>query len=99
LEAKAIFKSVSKQKFKIQRLAQGIAEFVPVTFDDQYYSIANLTVQSILLDFRFRMRTFKSLKSEITSFQERGIIVKQQDGAKQHPKDDQDALHTQGGRP
>ena len=33
-DSKATFKSVSVQKFKINRLAQGISEFVPIVFED-----------------------------------------------------------------
>ena len=75
-ETKAVFKSVSTQKFKVHRLAQGVAEFVPVVFEDQYFSCLNCTVQSTLLDFRFRVRQFKTLQADLASFQERGIVVK-----------------------
>lgn len=34
IEQKAVFKSVSVQKFKINKLAQGISEFVPIIFED-----------------------------------------------------------------
>jgi hypothetical protein len=43
-ETKAVFKSVSLQKFKIHKLAQGISEFVPVVFEDQYYSQLNVLI-------------------------------------------------------
>jgi hypothetical protein len=33
-EKKATFKQVSIQKFKINKLAQGISEFLPITFED-----------------------------------------------------------------
>ena len=33
-ETKATFKQVSVQKFKINKLAQGISEFLPITFED-----------------------------------------------------------------
>jgi hypothetical protein len=62
------------QKFKIQKLAQGLSEFVPIIFEDQYFSVLNCHVQSVLLDFRFRMVSFKSLQSEMQQLQERGII-------------------------
>ena len=60
-DTKAVFKSVSMQKFKIQKLAQGISEFVPVIFEDQYFSVLNCHIQSVLLDYRFRIVSFKSL--------------------------------------
>jgi hypothetical protein len=34
IESKVVFKSVSVQKFKLHRLAQGVSEFVPITFED-----------------------------------------------------------------
>jgi len=33
----------------------GVHQFLPVSFDGQYFSIANLTVHSICLDYRFRV--------------------------------------------
>ena len=60
-ETKAVFKSVAKSKFKVNRLAQGLSEFVPVVFEDQYCSVLNCHVQSILFDFRFRVRSLKNL--------------------------------------
>jgi hypothetical protein len=67
-ESKANFKSVSIQKFKINKLAQGISEFVPIIFEDQYFSTLNCHIQAVLLDFRFRVKSFKSLQSDIQSF-------------------------------
>lgn len=68
IEQKAVFRSVSVQKFKINKLAQGISEFVPVVFEDQYFASLHCLVQSTLLDFRFRVRSFKSIQSDIASF-------------------------------
>jgi len=76
IESKAVFKSVSVQKFKIHKLAQGMSEFLPIIFDDQYYSSLHCLVEATLLDFRFRVRQFKNIQSDIASFQERGILVK-----------------------
>jgi len=55
------------------------------------------------MDFRFRIRSFKSLQSDLASFQERGIVVKNNDGKPKadltgkprHLRDDQDVLLTQ----
>lgn len=33
-DTKAVFKSVCVKKFKINKLAQGISEFVPIVFED-----------------------------------------------------------------
>ena len=43
-ENKTQFKQVSKQTFKISKLAQSMAEFVPVVFEDQYFCVLNCYV-------------------------------------------------------
>ena len=60
-EQKAVFKSVSKQRFLLKRLPQGISEYVSVVFDDQYFSSMSVVVQATLLDFRFRLKSFKTM--------------------------------------
>ena len=55
IEEKVEFKLVQTQKFKIHCLAQGMTEFVPVNFQDQYFSILNCYLQSVLLDYRYRL--------------------------------------------
>jgi hypothetical protein len=42
-------------------------------------------VEATLLDFRFRMRSFKSVMSDAASFQERGITVKTATDSKGRP--------------
>jgi hypothetical protein len=61
-EQKAVFKSVSKQRFLLKRLPQGISEYVSVVFDDQYFSSMSVVVQATLLDFRFRLKSFKTMQ-------------------------------------
>jgi hypothetical protein len=60
----------------IRRLPQGISEYVSVVFDEQYFSSMQVVVQATLLDYRFRLKTFKSVKDELASYTERGIAVK-----------------------
>jgi hypothetical protein len=60
-ESKAVFKSVSKQKFVLNRVPQGVSEYVSVVFEDQYYSSMQCVVVASLLDFRFRLKSFKSV--------------------------------------
>mmetsp|Transcript_19579 Transcript_19579/g.14285 ORF Transcript_19579/g.14285 Transcript_19579/m.14285 type:complete len:84 (+) Transcript_19579:492-743(+) len=50
-----------------------MSEFVPVTFEDQYFSLLKMHVQSVLLDFRFRLVSFKNVQSEISSMLEKGM--------------------------
>ncbi len=40
-----------------------------VVFDDQYFSSMSVVVQATLLDFRFRLKSFKSVQDELTKFQ------------------------------
>lgn len=53
-----------------------MSEFVPITFDEQYFSVLNCYVQAVLLDFRFRLVSFKNVQSEITSLIEKGLVQK-----------------------
>jgi hypothetical protein len=45
----------------LRRLPQGISEYVSVVFDEQYFSSMQVVVQATLLDYRFRLKTFKSV--------------------------------------
>ena len=48
-------------------LAQGMTEFVPVNFQDQYFSILNCYIQSVLLDYRFRVKSYEQIQNEYFS--------------------------------
>jgi hypothetical protein len=50
----ADFKCVSVFKAKIIQSHLGIHEYVPVLFDEQHFCLTNLSVHSLLMDFRFR---------------------------------------------
>jgi hypothetical protein len=54
IEEKVEFKKVQTQKYKIQCLPQGMTEYVPVNFQEQYFSILNCYLHSVLLDYRYR---------------------------------------------
>ena len=64
-EEEAQFKLVNTQRFRIQRLAHGLTEFLPVVFEDQYFSQLNLQVCSLLLDFRFRTKSLSEVQKEL----------------------------------
>ena len=64
-EEEAQFKLVSSQCFRIARLAHGLTEFLPVVFEDQYFSQLNVQVQSVLLDFRFRTKSMAEVQKEL----------------------------------
>ena len=55
-ETQAVWKHVSSQTLRINYLPKGICEFFPVTFEDQYFSLMNVQVVSVLIDFRFRLK-------------------------------------------
>ena len=66
-------------------MAQGMAEFVPVNFQDQYFSILNCYIQSVLLDYRFRVKSYEQIQNEYfsKSNEEKDKITKAQIKAKQ----------------
>ena len=41
-----------------------MTEFVPVNFQDQYFSVLNCYVQSVLLDYRFRVKDYQAIHDE-----------------------------------
>jgi hypothetical protein len=57
----------------MKRLPQGLSEYVQVVFDEQYFSSMSVVVQATLLDFRFRLKTFKSIQDELALFDERRL--------------------------
>lgn len=40
VEDKVEFKSVSSQKYKISKMAQGLFEYVPLIFDEQHFCVS-----------------------------------------------------------
>lgn len=50
---------VKCNKFYLLNIIEGIHEFVPVVFDENYFCLANLSVHSICLDYRFRVNTLQ----------------------------------------
>lgn len=51
---------------------------MPIVFEDQYFSVLNVYVESVLLDFRFRMMNFKSLQTEMQQFQQEKSSLQKQ---------------------
>lgn len=41
-----------------------MTEFIPVNFQDHYFSILNCYIQSVLLDFRFRTKSYQQIQQE-----------------------------------
>mmetsp|Transcript_8574 Transcript_8574/g.13244 ORF Transcript_8574/g.13244 Transcript_8574/m.13244 type:complete len:222 (+) Transcript_8574:503-1168(+) len=52
------------QRYRLVCLPQGMTEFVPVNFQDQYFSIMNCYMQSVLIDYRFRVKSFDQIRRE-----------------------------------
>jgi hypothetical protein len=50
---------MSIQKFRLRRLADGIFEYMPIVFDEQHFCMAQATIHSCMLDFRFRTQPLK----------------------------------------
>mmetsp|Transcript_139652 Transcript_139652/g.260414 ORF Transcript_139652/g.260414 Transcript_139652/m.260414 type:complete len:806 (+) Transcript_139652:96-2513(+) len=49
------FKRVSTQTFRVLGATQGLHEFSPVVFDEFHFCLANMVVQTAVLDVRFRL--------------------------------------------
>ena len=65
-ESKAVFKNVQTQSFRIKNLVTGVAEFIPINFKKDYFSVMKVQLQSAMLDYKFRIEqsdkvTFKSV--------------------------------------
>lgn len=44
-----------KQNFKLKNIVTGIAEFIPINFKEDYFSVLNIQIQSAMLDYKFRV--------------------------------------------
>jgi hypothetical protein len=49
------FKSTATKKYRIQNIAKGISQFIPIQFDGAYFCSTNAMMHSSLVDFRFRI--------------------------------------------
>lgn len=49
------FKRASMQTFRVLGATQGLHEFAPVVFDEFHFCLANMVVQTAVLDVRFRL--------------------------------------------
>lgn len=54
-ESKAVFKNVQTQSFRIKNLVTGVAEFIPINFKKDYFSVMKVQLQSAMLDYKFRI--------------------------------------------
>ena len=46
---------VKSKRFVLRNSKQGLHDYVHAVFDGQYYSVANISVHSVCLDYRYRM--------------------------------------------
>ena len=58
----------------MQFLAQGMTEYVPVNFQDQYFAIMNCHIQSVLTDFRFRQKNYQQIHDEYFSLKKTDVV-------------------------
>jgi hypothetical protein len=48
-------KTPKTRRYIIKNSKAGVHQFLPVSFDGQYFSLGNFTVHSLCLDYRFRV--------------------------------------------
>jgi hypothetical protein len=48
-------KNPKTKRYRLKNSKSGIHEFIPIAFDGQYFSLANISIHSICLDYRFRI--------------------------------------------
>ena len=58
------FKSVTKCTLVVHKSSEGVHEYLPLIFSENYFSIVNLMVHVALLDFRYRVVPLNSLANK-----------------------------------
>lgn len=67
------------QRYLLRNSRTGIHEFVPLTYDGQYFSLANLSVHSICLDYRFRASSLQLFEfSRLSNAEKKRLLEKNQ---------------------
>jgi hypothetical protein len=61
------FKVVNEMQYSIPNPFDCLFEFLPVTFENQYFCIANTSIHCMLLEFPFRMGEVKNSGEELHS--------------------------------
>jgi hypothetical protein len=81
IEEEAVFECSSLTHYKINRMAYGMSEYIPIINDKHFYAVTGCTVHSTLIDYRFRVSS--SLQNRVYGSKllhlESGIHVKNQD--------------------
>ena len=68
-------KVVKTKRFLIRNTKVGIHECLQVVFEGQYYSVANLTLHSVCLDYRFRQCPLQLFQfSRMTNAEKRKLL-------------------------
>lgn len=80
IENDATFEWANMIHFKINRMAYGMSEYIPIVTDRHFYAITGCTVHSTLIDYRFRVSS--TLQNRVYGskllYLESGIQVKSQ---------------------
>lgn len=88
IEEEAEFECSSLTHYKINRMAYGMSEYIPIITDKHFYAVTGCTVHSTLIDYRFRVST--TLQNRIYGpkllYLESGIQVKSHDKKKKGKK-------------
>lgn len=83
-ENEAVFECASFIHYKVNRMAYGMSEFIPIVTDKHFYAITGCTVHSTLIDYRFRVSS--TIQNQIYGskllYLESGIQVKTQNSKK-----------------
>lgn len=75
--SEATFECVAVKTFSITRMLYGLYEFVPLVFEDAFASITNMTFHSILIDYRFRVKSMRpGTDDRFNIYSENGVLVK-----------------------
>lgn len=68
-------KKVRSRRFVLRRAKEGLHDYVQCVFDGQYYSLANLTVHSVMLDYRMRMNPIQLFEFSRMNMTERKRLL------------------------
>lgn len=81
IENDAVFEWASLIHYKVNRMAYGMSEYIPIITDKHFYAITGCSVHSTLIDYRFRISS--TIQNKIYGskllYLESGIQVKSQE--------------------
>ena len=70
-------KKVRTKKYVIKQSRKGVHQYVPTVFEGQYYGLANVTLHTVCLDYRFRMSDLQLYQfSQMTALEKKQLLDK-----------------------